>query len=84
MQRRDLSLEAPVSGDGDMTIQDIVPYSGEDQEDGLGVHEAMNTLQGVITEVRKNLGDRDLDILDCPNLSDSPETLDAMGRDTGF
>ncbi len=84
MQRRDLSLEAPVSGDGDMTIQDIVPYSGEDQEDGLGVHEAMDTLQGVITEVRKNLGDRDLDILDSRILSDSPETLDAIGGRYGI
>ena len=83
MQRRDLSLEAPVSEDGDSEIHDFLANDELDQETGLGSREALSTLQSVVEKVREGLEERDLTILEQRILSETPATLDEIGRQYG-
>lgn len=83
MQRRDLSLETPLSEDGNLVLGDQVAISDDDQSEILEGVQSLSTLQEVIAEVRATLSERDLYILDHRILSESPETLDEIGARYG-
>jgi RNA polymerase sigma-32 factor len=79
MQRRDLSIEAPVSEDGSVTVGDRLSAEVVDQSDVVEAAEALTSLKLVLDDVREKLDAREIDILENRILSESPETLDSIG-----
>ena len=83
MQRRDMSMDAPLSEDGEVTLESRLHAEVVDNEDFIGDRQEHSVLHEVLTIVRENLNERDLYILEHRILSDEPETLDTIGEHYG-
>jgi RNA polymerase sigma-32 factor len=84
MQGRDLSLDAPLSDEGNTKVGDVIAVAEDDQVELIEMDQAQRKLSQAITGVRAGLNERDLYILDNRILSESPETLDEIGRKYGI
>ncbi len=83
MQRRDLSLETPVSEDGQLRLVDRIESHGELASDAVADSQAIATLHDVLDQVRAGLNTRELDILENRILAHEPQTLEEIGNRYG-
>jgi RNA polymerase sigma-32 factor len=84
MSGKDLSLSAPVGEDGGTTLMDLQSEaSEEDLEDQLGTLEEVSNLNEVIDDLREDLNERELDLLENRILSSEPMTLQEIGDKNG-
>ena len=79
MSGRDLSLDAQVIDDGDMTHMDYLIYDGEDQETALIRKEEMALVQHNIAGALAKLNEKESFIIRNRVMADNPLTLQAIG-----
>jgi len=84
MNHRDVSLDQPLSEDGDVRLMDLqseVDPHLVDEE--LGRREELSALQAQIEELRPELSERELELLEERLLADDPLTLQEIGERHG-
>jgi RNA polymerase sigma-32 factor len=83
MQRRDLSLDAPVSHESDMSHGEMLADEAPNAEERL-IHADLNAkVREKVDEVYEDLTPRERYILDHRLMSDQPVTLEAAGQQFG-
>lgn len=83
MQRRDMSMDTPLSEDGEVTLENRLHAEVVEHEENIGDRQEHSVLHEVLTVVRESLNERDIYILEHRILSDEPETLDTIGDHFG-
>lgn len=83
MGRKDLSLDQPLSEDQSGTLLDFEPMDEPDVDEQLIVQESLTQLQSAISQLRDNLNDKELYILEKRLLSDNPMKLQEIGEEWG-
>ncbi len=76
----DLSLEAPVKADSEDEHKDFLPSGKPDVDDEIGDLEMRQRFHDQLMEFRKNLKDKELDIMDNRLLAEDPMTLQEIGE----
>ena len=80
----DVSLDEPLRGDGERRRGDLLPDpQAPDVEEVVAREELQQRAREAIDEFRRDLGPRELAILDRRILSEEPETLQAIGERFG-
>lgn len=79
MSGRDLSLDASVGDDGDLTHMDYLIYGGEDQETALIRKEEMALVQQNIAGALAGLNEKESFIIRNRIMAENPLTLQAIG-----
>lgn len=85
LSHRDVSLDAPLSEDGHSRLMDLQSTTdpvGVDER--LGTQEELHRLTEKIEEIRPELNERELFLLDSRLLSDEPLTLQEIGEKYGI
>ena len=81
---RDVSLDAPISDQGDTRLMDLQSEADPHRvDDDLGTREELALLQEKIEELRPSLSERELMLLDERILADDPLTLQEIGTKYG-
>lgn len=75
----DVSLDAPVKNDSDTERIEFLKTAADSIEDQVAKKEMENILHNKITEFKKGLTKRELEIFDIRIFSDSPVTLQELG-----
>ncbi len=79
LDSRDMSIDAPV-GEDQRPAAELLPDSGEpDIEEQVARRELQGRVEEALSRFRRDLGGRDLVLLDQRILSDSPLTLQQVG-----
>lgn len=85
LSTRDLSLNAPLSSDEDgLEFQDTLVAQGPNPESQFAKAEELSHHSNILMEAMQTLPERERDILSERRLSDSPETLEVMGKKYGI
>jgi RNA polymerase sigma-32 factor len=79
MGQRDLSLDAPVSEEGDLTHIDSLTYEGEDQEASLIRKEELSLVKRDIAGALAKLSEKEKYIIKHRVMADDPMTLQEVG-----
>jgi RNA polymerase sigma-32 factor len=79
LSHRDLSLEAYVSEDGEMTHMDYLTYGGEDQETSLIKKEELSLVKRNIAGALATLNEKEKYIIKHRVMADNPFTLQEIG-----
>jgi len=79
LSHRDLSLDAYVSEDGEMTHMDYLVYDGEDQEASLIRSEELGLVKRNIAGALEKLSDKEQFIIKHRVMADNPLTLQEIG-----
>ena len=77
---RDLSLDSYISGEGETSHIDNLPYEGEDQETSLIKKEEMEIVKRNIAGALTNLNERESYIVRHRIMTDNPKTLQEIGN----
>ena len=77
---RDLSLDSYISGEGETSHLDNLPYEGEDQETSLIKKEEMEIVKRNIAGALTNLNERESYIVRHRIMTDNPKTLQEIGN----
>lgn len=80
MSSSEISLAAPMPYDADCSLQDIIKHPGPSVTDEVESRELRSKVQHVLKKERNRLTAREHLILDERLLSDSPITLDSIGK----
>lgn len=84
MSQRDVSLDQPLSSDGDARLMDIQSEADPTNvDDELGRREEIAALREQIEALRSELSERELELLDERLLADDPLTLQEIGERHG-
>ncbi len=84
MRGRDISLDTPLDPEGKTTLMDFQSKSEEGSLDlALGHLEEIQNLHEVIDELKADLNERELELLEARLLSDEPMTLQEIGQKNG-
>lgn len=75
----EVSVDAPVGGEGDTKVLDMLPTETESVEDTVADVQFFGLMQGKLAEFRETLKGRDLEILDERLLAEEPITLQELG-----
>ena len=81
LNSRDVSLDAPVGGaEGDRSHGDALPDTkGSTVEEDVARRELQTRMEGLLKTFREGLNERETALLDRRILSDSPQSLQALG-----
>lgn len=79
LNNRDLSLDAFIDEDGDLSHLDVLAYEGESQEESLIKKEETALVKRNIAGVLAKLSERERYIIRNRIMSDTPETLQEIG-----
>ena len=79
LSHRDLSLEAYISEDGEMTHMDYLTYEGEDQETSLIKKEELSLVKRNIAGALATLNEKEKYIIKHRVMADNPFTLQEIG-----
>jgi RNA polymerase sigma-32 factor len=77
---RDLSLDSYISGEGETSHLDNLPYEGEDQETSLIKKEELEIVKRNIAGALTNLNERESYIVKHRIMTDNPKTLQEIGN----
>jgi RNA polymerase sigma-32 factor len=77
---RDLSLDSYISGEGETSHLDNLPYEGEDQETSLIKKQEMEIVKRNIAGALTNLNERESYIVRHRIMTDNPKTLQEIGN----
>ncbi|MFO7754279.1 MAG: RNA polymerase factor sigma-32 [Desulfobacteraceae bacterium] len=77
----DLSLDEPLKDDSDTERIDFINTDVDSTEDEFARKEIEDILHDKVTEFKKSLNERELDIFNRRIFSDSPETLQKIGKE---
>ena len=77
---RDLSLDSYISGEGETSHLDNLPYEGEDQETSLIKKEELEIVKRNIAGALTNLNERESYIVRNRIMTDNPKTLQEIGN----
>jgi RNA polymerase sigma-32 factor len=80
----ELSLDQPLSQDTDSTLLDVLPAQEQPADERLAESELQAVFRAKLAEFIKTLGEREEDILRNRILSETPLTLDDLGRKYGI
>jgi RNA polymerase sigma-32 factor len=80
LSSRDLSLNAPVDDEGSSSLMDFQADGQAPPDEQLGHAEELNMLRENIDEIRSELNERELILLEERLLSDQPLTLQEIGE----
>ncbi len=83
MQRRDVSMDTPVSKDGDSTYAEMLADAAPNAEERLVEADLKSKVRAKLDEVYEELSPRERYLLDHRLLSDQPATLEAVGQHFG-
>jgi len=85
LTHRDVSLDKPLSSDGDATLQDVQGrYDETPLDEKLAQNEMVELLRTKIDEIRPHLNEREKIILEERLLNDEPLTLQEIGEKYGI
>jgi len=80
LDSRDVSLDAPVGGEGDRSHGDALPEAKHSTvEEDVARRELQTRMESLLKTFRESLNDRETALLDRRILSDSPLSLQALG-----
>ena len=80
LNQRDLSLDASIDEDGELSHRDMLAYEGESQEESLIKKQETALVKRNIAGVLANLSDRERYIIRNRIMSETPETLQEIGE----
>ena len=80
LNHRDLSLDASISEDGDLSHRDVLAYEGESQEESLIKKQETALVKRNIAGVLAKLNERERYIIRNRIMSETPETLQEIGE----
>jgi RNA polymerase sigma-32 factor len=80
LSHRDLSLDATISGDGEVSHLDYLTYDGDDQEVSLIKKEEMELARQNIAGAMAALNEKESYIIRHRVMADNPETLQEIGN----
>jgi len=80
LNNRDLSLDASISEDGDLSHRDMLAYEGESQEESLIKKQETALVKRNIAGVLAKLSERERYIIRNRIMSETPETLQEIGE----
>jgi len=80
LNNRDLSLDASISEDGELSHRDVLAYEGESQEESLIKKEETALVKRNIAGVLAILSERERYIIRNRIMSETPETLQEIGE----
>ena len=80
LNHRDLSLDASISEDGDLSHRDVLAYEGESQEESLIKKQETALVKRNIAGVLAKLSERERYIIRNRIMSETPETLQEIGE----
>ncbi len=83
LSSRDASLNAPVTVDADVEMQDLLVDGATDQETALGERQEWRTRRLALADGLKVLNERERHIVEARHLRDEPTTLEELGRHHG-
>ncbi|MEE8412383.1 MAG: sigma-70 family RNA polymerase sigma factor [Acidobacteriota bacterium] len=84
LSSRDVSLDAPVGGEGDRSYADALPDTkGSTVEEDVARRELQVRMKKLLAIFRKDLNERETTLLDRRILNDSPQSLQALGNRFG-
>ncbi len=78
--QQDLSLDAPLSGDSEITPGDILPAVGDETEDIFLKKETAEILRKKLNELMPLMSNREKDIINLRLMADKPMTLGKIGE----
>lgn len=78
--QQDLSLDAPLSGDSEITPGDILPADGDETEDIFLKKETAEILRKKLNELMPLMSNREKDIINLRLMADKPMTLGKIGE----
>ena len=81
---RDLSLDVTIDEDGEITALDRIEDEGPGPEEFVGAAQSDRLVRERLERLRKRIGPLGWDILEQRLSSDSPETLETIGRRWGL
>jgi RNA polymerase sigma-32 factor len=84
MSGRDISLDRPMDSDSPTTLGDLQRSTTEDLVEILSLHENLELLNAKIQELRPELNERELILLEERILNDEPLTLQEIGEKYGI
>lgn len=84
MSSRDISLDRPVGEEGSATLGDLQASTNGDLVDEIGHREEVQLLSHKIEELRPELNERELILLEERLLNDAPLTLQEIGEKYGI
>jgi RNA polymerase sigma-32 factor len=79
LSHRDLSLDAPINEDGEMSHIDHLTYEGEDQETSLIKKEELSLVKRDIAGALAKLNEKEKYIIKHRVMADNPMTLQEVG-----
>ncbi len=80
----ELSLDQPLSQDTDGTLLDVLPADDTPVDEQLATRQLQTVFREKLAEFIKTLGEREEDILRNRILSETPVTLEDLGRKYGI
>ena len=80
----DVSVDTPITDDGDITLGDTLRAGGRSVEDEVVTQDLRERVDEAIAEFRERLGERDRVLLDERLASDEPKTLQEIGDRFGI
>jgi RNA polymerase sigma-32 factor len=83
MSARDISLETPIGDDGRVTLLDREASADAPLDEQLGQAELVAILREEVENLRPDLNDRELELLEERLLADEPKTLQEIGERYG-
>ena len=81
---RDVSLDAPLTDNSAAARIDVLKTSSDSLEDRVSAKELKVILRQRITEIKKEMDERELDIFNQRIISDNPKTLSEIGKQYGI
>ncbi len=75
----DLSVDAPLSEEGDFTVADVLPAPGASAEDVVVASDLKQRIDAAIEEFRADLDERERALLDGRLVAEDPLTLQELG-----
>lgn len=83
LSARDSSLNAPVAADGDLEIQDLLADDSDNQEVRLAARQEAAVRSRALAAGLETLNDRERHIIAQRHLSETPATLEDLGKEYG-
>ncbi len=80
----DVSVDTPISDDGDITLGDTLRAGGRTVEDEVVTQDLRERIDAAIAEFREDLGERERVLLDERLAADEPKTLQEIGDRFGI
>ncbi len=79
----EISLDAPISEDGEDSLQEILPAQGKSPEEIWANAEIKKILREKLEKIKNKLSPKELDILELRLLAEKPLTLKEIGKKHG-